>query len=38
MVEMYRAGKYNTEYSVLLRAENPETVCQILDSIEITEE
>ncbi len=38
IIEIYRAGKYNTEYSVLVRTENPETAKQILKSIEITEE
>ncbi|MDE5620071.1 MAG: hypothetical protein K2O29_05960 [Ruminococcus sp.] len=38
MIEIYREGKYSTEYSVLIRAENPETAKQIIESIEITEE
>lgn len=38
MADIYRAGKYNTEYSVLVRAKNPETARQILKSIEIMEE
>lgn len=38
MVNMYLAGEYNTEYSVLVRSENSDTAKQIIKSIEITEE